>query len=137
MESKGKVIAVCDLQSGETSRGKWQSQMFVIETLDEKFPKKQAFTLFGDKVKYIPRVGDMVEVKFDLSAREWNGKWFTDVNAYDVRIVNAEQSQAPQAPQAPNSSQEPFPPFPPTAEDVHHEGIEGIGQGEKGNDLPF
>lgn len=85
MEIIGKVVAVLELQSGTSKKGsEWKKRDFVIETLDEKFPKKVCFTLFGDRSDACPSIDSVVNVAFDIDAHEYNGKWFNSINAWKV-----------------------------------------------------
>ena len=34
--------------------------------------------------------GDQVEVYFNLSSREWNGKWFTSADAWKIEKIQAD-----------------------------------------------
>ena len=91
MEITGKVVAVLELQSGTSKKGsEWKKRDFVIETLDEKFPKKVCFTLFGDRADACPAIDSVVNVAFDIDAHEYNGKWFNSVNAWKVEPAQAE-----------------------------------------------
>lgn len=84
MEIQGRTIAVLPIESGTSAKGNtWQKQIFVIETFGN-FPKKVAFQLFGDRVQDCPSIGKKVNVSFDAESREWNGKWFTQLNAWKV-----------------------------------------------------
>ena len=107
MEIIGKVVAVLELQSGTSKKGsEWKKRDFVIETLDEKFPKKVCFTLFGDRADACPSIDSVVNVAFDIDAHEYNGKWFNSVNAWKVEPAQAQQQAAPQqAKQAPQPSE--------------------------------
>lgn len=97
MEIIGKVVAVLELQSGTSKKGsEWKKRDFVIETLDEKFPKKVCFTLFGDRADACPAIDSVVNVAFDIDAHEYNGKWFNSVNAWKVEPAQAQQQSAPQ-----------------------------------------
>lgn len=97
MEITGKVLAVLELQSGTSKKGsEWKKRDFVIETLDEKFPKKVCFTLFGDRADACPSIDSVVNVAFDIDAHEYNGKWFNSVNAWKVEPAQAQQQAAPQ-----------------------------------------
>ena len=97
MEIIGKVVAVLELQSGTSKKGsEWKKRDFVIETLDEKFPKKVCFTLFGDRADACPSIDSVVNVAFDIDAHEYNGKWFNSVNAWKVEPAQAQQQAAPQ-----------------------------------------
>ena len=103
MEITGKVVAVLELQSGTSKKGsEWKKRDFVIETLDEKFPKKVCFTLFGDRADACPSIDSVVNVAFDIDAHEYNGKWFNSVNAWKVEPASTATAQVAQ--QATNPS---------------------------------
>lgn len=93
MELQGKVIAALPERSGVSQRGEWKSQEFVIETHDSQYPRKLVFTVFGaDRLqRFNVQIGQEVLVAFDIDAHEWNGRWFNDIRAYDVRQVDAAQ----------------------------------------------
>ena len=84
-EITGKIIAVLPTKSGTSARGtQWSSQTAVIET-HEQYPKRFAFDVLGDRIaEFNLQVGEEVTVSFDINAREFNGKWFNSVNAWQV-----------------------------------------------------
>lgn len=137
MDIEGKIIAALEPRSGTSARGEWKAQTFVIETQDQ-YPRKMAFDVFGaDRLaQFAINVGDNLRVSFDIDAHEYNGRWFNNIRAFDVRQVDPAQyasapvpsaapfgapSEAP-APQA--SADAPFPPAP-------------AAEGESTDDLPF
>lgn len=86
LQVKGIVEKILNAESGVSRVGKdWKKQEFVIETQDQ-FPKKVCFTLFNDKVSLIEqiKVGDEIEVYFNVESREYNGKWFHNINAWKI-----------------------------------------------------
>ena len=85
MEIQGKIIAVLPTRSGTSARGtQWSSQTSVIET-QEQYPKKLAFDVINDKIdQFNIQVGEFLTVQFDINAREYNGRWFNSVNAWNV-----------------------------------------------------
>ena len=93
-EITGKIIAVLPTKSGTSARGtQWSSQTSVIET-HEQYPKRVAFDVLGDKItEFNLQVGEEVTVSFDINAREYNGKWWNSVNAWQV--VRQVGQQAP------------------------------------------
>jgi len=98
---KGKIDQVLKPESGTSRAGKdWSKREFIIET-DEQFPKKVCFTLFGDKVNLIDGLaaGQEVEVSFNLESREYNGRWFHNINAWKIDKVS-EQNNVPEPPPA-------------------------------------
>lgn len=126
MELQGKVIAVLPARSGVSARGEWKSQSFVIETHDS-FPRKMVFDVFGEErlTRFNIQLGQEVNVSFDIDAHEYNGRWFNNIRAFDVRLVDpntvSAAQAAPAAPQQPTNA-----PFPPQPE-----------QSNSDDDLPF
>jgi hypothetical protein len=86
MEIKGTITRIYDIQKGVSKNGKeWVKRDFVIDT-GEKYNSTLCFTLFGeDKVEQLTQeAGDNVVVQFNLSCREYNDKWYTQLMAYVV-----------------------------------------------------
>ena len=129
MELQGKVIAVLPARSGVSARGEWKSQSFVIETHDS-FPRKMVFDVFGEErlTRFNIQLGQEVNVSFDIDAHEYNGRWFNNIRAFDVRLVDPNTvSAAPATQAAPAAPQQPASaPFPPQPE-----------QSNSDDDLPF
>ena len=128
MELIGKAIAALPVKSGVSQRTgeQWQSREYVIET-QEQYPKKMCFEVFGtDKLKeFNIRNNDLIKVHFDITAREYNGKWYNSVRAWKVEHVNP-QSQTTETTQVQPSApvQAPAPVAAPSAQ-------------ESEEDLPF
>lgn len=114
MEIIGKAIAALPVKSGVSQRTgeQWQSREYVIET-QEQYPKRMCFEVFGiEKLKeFNIRNNDLIKVHFDITAREYNGKWYNSIRAWKVEHVNSDgsvvgstaaapvaQAQAPAAP---------------------------------------
>lgn len=107
---KGKIQQILKPESGVSRAGKeWKKQEFVIET-EEQFPRKVCFTLFGDKTALIEGLasGQEVEVSFNIESREYNGKWFHNINAW--KIETAVNENIPEPP--PEFRMEDIPPEP-------------------------
>lgn len=97
MEIIGKAIAALQVKSGVSKKTgeQWQSREYVIET-QEQFPKKMCFEVYGtEKLKeFNIRNNDLIKVHFDITAREYNGKWYNSVRAWKVEHVNQDGSAA-------------------------------------------
>ncbi|WP_455107400.1 DUF3127 domain-containing protein [Porphyromonas sp.] len=135
MELIGKIVQVLPLQSGTSKAGNpWQKQEYILETLGTQYPRKVCFNLFGDNVNKFPlQVGQEVTVSIDVESREFNGRWYTDVRAWNVvqgiqlpgvaapapAAYSAPQPAAPAAPVAPSAPAAP------------------AGSVEAADDLPF
>ncbi len=112
MEATGRVIAILEKQSGvsKATNREWSSQEYVIE-VPGQYPRKICFRLFGeDRINEAHiQMGEEITISFDIDAREWQGRWFTQINAYRVsRNAGMPTDQFPPAEQFPPASQ--FPP---------------------------
>ena len=76
----------------------FKKREFVIET-DEKYPQLVKFELVQDRCDLISsyKVGDIVEVEFNLKGREWNEKYFTNLHAWRItgKQVSGNSTQEP------------------------------------------
>ena len=100
MEITGKIIAVMDKRSGQSARtgANWATQDYVIETINEQYPKRCLFNVFGeDKIKESGlRVGAVASVTCKVESKEWNGKWFTSVSCVNCIVQGGAQHQPSQ-----------------------------------------
>ena len=86
MEITGKIIQILPEQSGESARGPWRKQEYVLET-DGQYPKKICFMAWGDKIdEFAIRETETVTAAINLESREYNGRWYTDVKAWKVSL---------------------------------------------------
>lgn len=86
MEIEGKIIQELPMQSGVSKAGNpWKKREWVLETFGT-YPRKVKFHVFGDKGDAMNlEVGNSYALSFDLESREFNGRWYTDVNVYQAR----------------------------------------------------
>lgn len=116
MEIQGKVTAIMPERSGVSARGEWKSQEFVVTT-QEQYPRMICFQVFGaDKISsFALQVGQSVNVSFDISAREYQGRYYNQLNAWKVDHLDTQQPVA-QAQQQPAQQMPPQPGYqqPPT-----------------------
>lgn len=100
MELEVRIYQVLPAQEGVSQQGnRWMRQSFVAETL-EAHERKICFSVMGEEV--IKRIGvanlkpgDHKKVFFSIRAQEYNGRWYNEVNAYDIRETDAAIQQAP------------------------------------------
>jgi len=92
-EISGKVVKVFDVESKTDS---FQARDFVIESANDRYPQMIKFQLTQDRCSIVDnyKEGDQIKVFFDLRGREWNGKYFTNLNAWKVETANAAATQA-------------------------------------------
>lgn len=112
----GKCVAVLEPQKFTSKRDGSEiiKHGFVLAVTDNNFTKKMCFTIMGnDKfTQWGIKVGGSYSVNFDASSREWNGRWFTELNCWNCTSLdgdnNAPQQPKPQPqPQAPASAPQP------------------------------
>ena len=88
MELIGKIISILPERSGVSARNgsEWKVASYVLETVSDRFPRKMVFEVFGsDKIQqFAIQSGEMVRVSFDIDAREYNGRWFNSIRAWNV-----------------------------------------------------
>ena len=118
MEARGGV--------SQRTGNPWMTQEYVIE-VPGQFPRKMVFNIFGeDRIKQFNiQPGEEITVQFDIDAREYNGRWFNDIRAYNIirgqvaqsvpaatQAGGAAPAGAPFPPQqpAPSAATAPFPP---------------------------
>ena len=85
MDVKGTVVKICKEESGISKSEKvWRKQVIVIDTGAEYNPEI-AVQAFGDeKIKDLNKlsVGDEVMIKCNVSSREYNGRYFHNIDGY-------------------------------------------------------
>ena len=100
---KGKIVNILEKESGTSKAGKeWNKQSFVIDTGAEWNPEV-CFSLFGDeKIAMLENFaeGQDVDVAFNLSSREFNGKYYHNIDAWKIDLVG-EVATAPKNDSAP------------------------------------
>lgn len=89
-KASGKIEKIFDTEQKSES---FQTREFVIEVADGRYPQMVKFQLVQDKCDLVDDYaeGDVVTVDFDLRGREWNGRYFTNLQAW--RIARGEQSE--------------------------------------------
>ena len=84
---KGQLVRILDVESGTSKAGKqWKKQSFLINT-GAQYNPEICFQLFGeDKIQMLDGIaaGDQIEVSFNLSSREYNGRYFHNIDAWKI-----------------------------------------------------
>jgi single-strand DNA-binding protein len=104
-EISGTVKVILDPQTFSSGFSKRE---FVITTAD-KFPQDIKLECLKDKAAQLDgiAVGQSVKVQFDISGREYNGRYFVNLTAW--RVEPAEGESAPAKPKSGRKSDEPIP----------------------------
>ena len=84
---KGKLSSKLSVESGTSKAGKeWKKQSFLVDT-GAQYNPEICFQLFGeDKIEILNHhnEGDQVEVSFNLSSKEFNGRYFHNIDAWRI-----------------------------------------------------
>tara|TARA_B100001250_G_scaffold409399_1_gene433652 strand:- start:272 stop:610 length:339 start_codon:yes stop_codon:yes gene_type:complete len=81
----GVITKILPVESGISKGGKeWNKQTIIVEQDGTEYNKELAVSFFGDKMKSIrdKTEGSEVSVSFNLSSREFNGKWYNQVDGW-------------------------------------------------------
>ena len=87
LELEGRIARKLNVQTGTSARGAWSKQEFIFEYQEGNFPSQICMNVWGeDKVRELDKyqAGDKVKISFNLSSREFNGRWYTDVRAWRI-----------------------------------------------------
>lgn len=108
----------------ENKTGTFQAREFVIEIDSGNYPQLIKFQLVQDKCALLDdyQEGEMIKVYFDLRGREWNEKFFTNLNAWRLDRPK-DKASGPSAPASSNPGD-----FPSVSDEPKM---------EYDNDLPF
>ena len=91
---KGTIKQILKVESGTSKSGKeWKKQAFVLDT-GAQYNPDVCFSLFGDdKISALNSYsqGDEVEVAFNISSREFNGKYYHNIDAWKIDRIGASQ----------------------------------------------
>ena len=91
---------VTDVTSGTSKSGNaWTRATAVIEKVEGNYTDTYPMVLFGEKIQEAePFVGKPVDVKFNIQAREYNGRWYIDLG---LRFITIHETERPATPPVP------------------------------------
>lgn len=110
---KGIISHMGEIQQGTSQNGyDWARQIIVLDvaSFNGTF-SKIALTAQNQRVDDLMnyQIGDRVEVGYSVTAREWDGKWFNNVDLISINFLDEVASAAPAprqvAPAAPAAPQ--------------------------------
>lgn len=97
MEVKGKVVKKLAVESGiSKSEKEWRKQVIVVDTGAEYNPEIAVQAFGEDKIKDLDKlnVGDNVKILCNVSSREYNGRYFHNIDGYHFTKSTQEDSKA-------------------------------------------
>ena len=115
VKERGTIAVMSEVQTGTSQSGNtWSRQTIVVDVVGYNGNyRKVMLQASGNVVADLETmmVGDKVEITYQVTAREWNGKWYNNVDLYKIEVTEekAQQPVAPSAPSAPAYPQNPQP----------------------------
>ena len=129
-QSRGRISDMSEVQSGTSKNGyEWQRMTITLEIPGfQGSVFKQVFQVSGDDVNDVClyNIGDRVEISWSMYAREWNGRWYNNVDLVKIKSLDEQKQEEKPAP-APASKQ-------PTIFDQPQESLDPA---DNPDDLPF
>ena len=95
-EISGRITQVLPIERGMGQRGPWATAKIVIEYEAGRYTNNLMLECRTNKAEDFAklRVGQKGTFIYDVTSREYNGKWYHNVNCFDWTIEGA-QAQAP------------------------------------------
>tara|TARA_B100000427_G_C15485982_1_gene585332 strand:- start:716 stop:1063 length:348 start_codon:yes stop_codon:yes gene_type:complete len=94
---KGSLIKKNETENIESKEGKkWLKQTFLIQT-NAEYNNQICFQLFGEeKVKLLENhnIGDNIEVFFNISSREYNNRYYHNIDAWKINSFDGLEAQS-------------------------------------------
>lgn len=76
-----------DTKEKKKGEGKYTITNFLCSYKNREWVKKISFTSFNEKVAEAVKdlkPGDIVDVSFDITANQWKGRWYDNVNCFFI-----------------------------------------------------
>ena len=116
VKERGTITFMSEVQSGVAQSGNpWYRQTIVVDVAGFNGSyRKVALQASGNLVQDLEgaTIGDKVEISYQVTAREWNGKWYNNVDLYKVEFLEEKPQIIPVYPQNPQFPQYPQQPQP-------------------------
>ena len=93
MKISGKLVKLLAKESGTSKAGKeWTKRNFVINTGSEYNPEVCCQVFGQEKVDALDQFseGQHLEVSVNVYSREYNGRYFHNIDAWDIQVLDAE-----------------------------------------------
>ena len=103
MDLNGTVVTILPEQRFNGKNGEVVKNAFVIEWVDNGFKQHLCLEVIGaDKFEKMQKaivVGYDVQVRFNVTSREWQGRWFTSCQCFYCANIGAVNNQPQQTQQ--------------------------------------
>lgn len=97
---KGIITAILPEQSGVSQRtgNAWRRAQYILEHEHGQYPRSIVFDVMGDdKINQMAiRQGEELVIHLNIDTREFNGRYFNNVECWKVERAGQQQVQQPQ-----------------------------------------
>lgn len=99
-EVKGVISEVLPIERGTGNRGPWVTAKIVIDYEAGRYTNKLMLECRTNKAEEFGKLqrGQKGTFIYDVTSREYNGRWYHSVNCFDWTIEGAQQQAAAPAP---------------------------------------
>ena len=129
-QSRGRIFDMSEVQSGTSKNGyEWQRMTITLEIPGfQGSVFKQVFQVSGDNVNDVSlyNIGDRVEISWSMYAREWNGRWYNNVDLVKIKSLDEQKQE-----------EKPAPAPAPKQQAIFDHPQESLDPADNPNDLPF
>lgn len=89
LELTAKLITLMPVQNIQGKNGPLTKQEFIVET-EEQYPKKVCISAWNDTARIVQGIKplSLIKVSISIESREYNSRWYTDVRAFRIDILN-------------------------------------------------
>lgn len=139
MTLQGTVIKLLPSTSGVSSKSgkEWNKQEVIVHTPGQ-YGKDVCLTLFNNAIERCAFVeGVEYSIEVDVESREYNGRWYTSINALRANPISGGQSVAPAQPQTTVAPAAPPIQWDTTPQAVSYPAAQPTAPIGQSDDLPF
>ena len=112
-EVVGRITQVLPIERGTGQRGPWATAKIVIEYENGRYNSTLMLECRSNRAEEFAklRAGQKGRFYYDVTSREYNGKWYHNVNCFDWAIEGAQAAAPAPAASAPAPAAEGPDPF--------------------------
>lgn len=87
-EVEGRIVQVLPIERGMGQRGPWATAKIVIEYENGRFNNKLMLECRTNRAEEFASlsVGQRGKFAYDVTSREYNNKWYHNVNCFDWKV---------------------------------------------------
>ena len=92
MKIKARIKKILEVETGTSKSGTtWRKQNFIVNQFTP-FKDELCCSIFNDNISLMAnrKEGETVELELTIKSREWNGKYYTNVNCDMISPVSSE-----------------------------------------------